>query len=114
MVEAKESMFVETFGDTPWLKVLDFFLTFRGFDYSKTQVARETGVSRVTIEKIWKDLIKEKMIVKTRKIGRAEMYKLNEENPKVKILTELGLKLASAYAEEEIEKTKIKETVKAK
>jgi len=107
-MEAKNSIFVETFGETPVIRVLDFFLTFDSFDYSKSQVAEETGVSRITLEKLWKEMIDKKIIVKTRTVGRAEMYKLNKENPKVKVLIELSFKLASAFAEEETEKIKKK------
>lgn len=107
-MEAKNSIFVETFGETPVVKVLDFFLTFDSFDYSKSQVAEETGVSRITLDKIWEEFVNQKIIVKTRSIGRADMYKLNKENPRVKVLLELSLKLASAFAEEEIEKIKKK------
>ncbi len=107
-MEAKNSIFVETFGETPSVKVLDFFLTFDAFDYSKSQVAEETGVSRITLDKIWEELINKKIITKTRKIGRAEMYRLKKENPKVKVLSELTLKLSSAFAEEELAKVKRK------
>ncbi len=98
-IEAKNSIFVETFGESPLIKVLDFFLTFPSFDYSKTQVADEIGISRITIEKIWKELIKKEMIVKIRSIGRAELYRLNTENPRVKILMGIGIELASSYFE---------------
>lgn len=107
-MEAKNSVFVETFGETPVIKVLDFFLTFDSFDYSKSQVAEETDVSRITLEKIWKELVDRQIIIKTRTIGRAEMYKLNKENPRVKVLIELSFKLASVFAEEEIGKIKRK------
>src|SRR3989338_4727390 len=107
-MEAKNSIFVETFGESPSVKVLDFFLTFDSFDYSKSQVSKETGVSRITLDKMWKDLVDQKIIVKTRSIGRADMYKLNKENPRVRVLQELTFKLASAFAEEEIEKIKKK------
>ncbi len=72
------------------------------------QVSEETGVSRITLDKIWEELIRKKIIVKTRDIGRAEMYRLNKENPKVKVLLDLSLKLASAFAEEEVGKLKKK------
>jgi hypothetical protein len=98
-VEARNSIFIETFGESPLIKVLDFFLTFPSFDYSKTQVADEVGISRITIEKIWKELIKKEMIVKIRSIGRAELYRLNTENPRVKILMRIGIELASSYFE---------------
>ncbi|MFA4819414.1 MAG: hypothetical protein WC613_00475 [Candidatus Aenigmatarchaeota archaeon] len=107
-MEAKNSIFVETFGETPAVKALDFFLTFDNFDYSKSQVSEETGVSRITLDKLWKELINKKIIVKTRAIGRADMYKLNKENPRVRVLQELSFKLASAFAEEEIGKIKKK------
>ncbi len=107
-METKNSIFIETFGETPAVKVLDFFLTFDSFDYSKSQVSEETGVSRITLDKIWKELINQKIIVKTRAIGRANMYKLNKENQKVRVLQELSFKLASAFADEEIGKIKRK------
>lgn len=102
--EFKYSVFVETFGDSPPVKVLDFFLTYQSFDYSKTQVAKETGISRMTIEKIWERLIKNKFIIPTRKIGRAEMYRLNKSNPRIKTLIELDFKISSAVAHEELQK----------
>jgi biotin operon repressor len=99
-MEASKSVFVETFGDSPYVRVLDFFLTFKDFDYSKSQVAQETGVSRVTIEKIWGALARKGFIAKTRVIGRAELYKLNTANPGVRSLLELDFKLSQAHAEE--------------
>jgi hypothetical protein len=60
----QKSLFIETFGESPFIKVLDFFLTYPRFDYSKTQVADEIRISRITIEKIWKELIKKVMIYK--------------------------------------------------
>jgi len=101
MPEAKKSLFVETFGDSPFIKTLDFFLTFQDFDYSKTQVAEEIGISRITMDKIWEKLIERKIIIKTREIGRAELYKLNKKNPVVKIMIDLDFNLSSAYAEKE-------------
>jgi len=106
-IEAKKSIFLETFGESPLIKVLDFFLTFPSFDYSKTQVADEAGISRVTIEKIWRELIKKEIIVKTRSIGKAELYKLNTGNPRVKILMKIGIELASSYFGETKQKTAV-------
>jgi len=100
MTTEAKSVILETFGESPFIKVLDFFLTYPSFDYSKTQVADEIGISRITIEKIWKQLIKREIIVKTRTIGKAEMYQLNRENPRVKILMKIGLELSSSYFEE--------------
>ena len=105
-MEATKSVFVQTFGDSPYVRTLDFFLTFDGFDYSKSQVAGEAGVARLTMEKIWKTLIQKKFIVKTRVIGRAEMYKLNTANPEVKELLDIDFKLSHARALAEAENVK--------
>ena len=107
-MEAENSIFVETFGESPFIKTLDFFLTYDSFDYSKSQVAEETGISRVTLETIWQKFIFEGFIIKTRIIGRAEMYKLNKDNKRVKVLMDIALKLSSAFADEEHENIKLK------
>jgi len=96
-----------SFGDSPFLKVLDFFLTFQHFDYSKSQVAEEVGISRTTMEGIWKFLIKNGFIKKTRVVGRGDMYQLNREDQKVKALIELDMKLSGSYAKKVAEKMKI-------
>ncbi len=110
-MKGTKSVFVETFGDSPTIRVLDFFLTFGEFDYSKSQVAAETGVSRVTIGPIWDRLIKGRLLVKTRVVGRAEMYLLNKSSPKVKELLELNSRLGSVAADAQVEEMKM--TVKA-
>lgn len=102
--EPKHSVFVKTFEDTPLVKVLDFFLTYQSFDYSKSQVAKEVGISRMTIEKVWKKMIRNKFIIPTRNIGRAELYRLNKSSPRIKTLIELDFKISSAVAHEELEK----------
>lgn len=91
------SLFLETFGGTPLLRVLEFFLTYPDFDYTKSYVAKETGVSRVTIEKIWIHLAKAEIIVKSRALGKIEMWKLNRENPKVKVLLQTAVRLSLGY-----------------
>lgn len=103
-MEATNSVFIETFGESPLIKVLDFFLTYQNFDYSKSQAAEEAGISRITIESVWEKLIKAKIITKTRVVGRAELYRLNKQNPKVKALIELDFKLSGAAAREGTER----------
>ncbi len=100
-MEKTQSIFVETFGDSPFIRVLDFFLTFSEFDYSKSQVAHEVGISRVTIEGVWNKLIKEKFLKKTRIVGRGQMYSLDKTNARVRELLQLDLRLSAARANEE-------------
>lgn len=96
-----KSTLLEVFGESPFMKTLDFFLMYPKFDYTKTQVARETGVSRITMESIWRKLVSGDIIVKTRSMGRSEMYQLNAENPKVKAIMRFEFELSSALMEQE-------------
>ncbi len=102
-----KSVFLETFGESPLVKAIDFFLTFREFDYSKSQMAEEAGISRVTADKIWKRLAKAEIIVKTRTVGRADLYKLNADNPKVKALIDMDARLSGIAARKEAVKVKV-------
>ncbi len=97
----QQSVFIETFGESPLIKVLDFFLMYPDFDYSKSQAAKEAGISRITMEKIWSELIKKEIIIRTRESGNAILYKLNIKNPKVKILMRLDFELSSVAIEQE-------------
>ncbi len=92
------SMFIEVFGNYPLIRVIDFFLEEYLFDYSKTQVAELSEVSFNTLELFWNKLIKLEMIVKTRKVGNSQMYKLNLENPLIQKLMEIdrGLMMKSS------------------
>jgi len=87
------------FGNTPKARILDFFIGLRSFDYTKTFVATELGITKVTVFKIWKDLVRKKIIIKTREIGRAEYYKLNTKNPFVKALIDFDYALSCAAAD---------------
>jgi predicted transcriptional regulator len=99
--EQQKSLFLDMFGDTPFLRVVEFFLTYPDFDYTKSYVAKETGVSRITIEKIWKHLAKIGLIVKSRKLGKRIMWKLNKDSPKVRILMQTITKLSLGQLEQE-------------
>ena len=96
-MKKQKSLFIETFGDTPLLRVIEFFLTYPSFDYTKSYVAKEVGISRITINKIWKQLIKNEIIMKTKTFGNGEMYQLNRENLKVKVLMKTAVDLSLSY-----------------
>ena len=77
------------FGNSPIVKVIDFFLDNREFDYSLTDIAKKADVGWSTLHQFWKDIVRLGIVTKTRRIGRAELYKLNLNSPLVKKLIEL-------------------------
>lgn len=100
------SLFVKFFGNAPIVKVMDFLIENRIFDYSKTEISRESGIGWSTLHGIWGEIEKNKIVIKTRAIGRAEMYRLNTENPIVKKFIELDRTFSRNYSDSTILKKK--------
>ena len=77
------------FGDSPLIRVLDYLLTERDLDFCITDLAENAGIGRATLYRIWDNLTKSKLIVHTRDIGKAKLYKLNKQDVFVKKLIEI-------------------------
>ncbi len=88
-MDRSKSTFVEFFGDYPVVRILDFLIENDIFDYNKKQICEYASVSWNTLETIWKELVEKSIVVRTRKVGKSKMYKLNTENRVVKKLKEL-------------------------
>ena len=87
---ASKSLFLKLFGDSPILKVLDFFMVYEDFDYSMVDIARNSEVGYSTLKLFWRDLIKYKLVEQTRIIGKAKLFRLNKKNLIVNIGTGKG------------------------
>ncbi|MEK6894997.1 MAG: helix-turn-helix domain-containing protein [Nanoarchaeota archaeon] len=96
-----ETIFVEVFGNNPITKVLDFLITYQLFDYPLTEIARNSGVSYSTLQTFWSKLERNNIVIKTRRVGKSDLYKLNTKNPAVKQLLKLDWNLIKG-AEQEI------------
>jgi len=97
-----ETTLIEVFGNNPIIKVLDFLITFQLFDYPLTEIAKNSGVSYSTLQTFWDKLKSNKIVVKTRRVGKSDLYKLNTKNPAVKQLVKLDFNLIKG-AEAEVE-----------
>lgn len=84
-----ETLFRKALGDTPKIRVLEFLIEGRELDYSISDIAEGAEIGRTTLFRIFEDLLKNKIIISTRQIGNAKLYKLNEKNPLVKKMIEL-------------------------
>ena len=80
------TIFREAFGDSPVIRVLDFLIEGRGLDYSLSDIAENSNIGWTTLHRIWGRLLKLEIVKPTREIGRAKLFKLNEDNAVVKDL----------------------------
>ena len=81
-----KTLFRHALGDTPKIRVLEFLIEGRELDYSISDIAEGAEIGRTTLFRIFDDLLKTKIIVPTREIGNAKLFKLNSENAFVKKL----------------------------
>src|SRR3989344_4360559 len=85
-----KSIFIQTFGDYPLIKILDFLIYSRDFDYPITEIARNADVNFQTLKKLWVKLEKSKMVVSTRVLSGVNLYKINTAPPIVNKLVEFN------------------------
>jgi len=101
---------LEFLGDNPHTKLLEFLITGREFDYTLTDLAENAGISWTSLHRIFPLFEKNQIVVKTREVGRAKLYKLNQKNTEVKKL----ILLYDSILKKQLEKLEEKETQKMK
>lgn len=104
----EKTLFREFVGDYPGIRLLEFLIEGRFFDYTLTDIAEKAEVSWRTLHRIWPNFVKNKIVILTRTIGRAKLYKLNMENPAVIKLVELFDNLLEQSSEKITKPIKIK------
>jgi len=90
-------------------KILDFLITFQDYDYSISDIAENSGVGFKTTLEVVKELEDHRMIVNTRNVGRALMYKLNLDSKQTQSIKQLATHTALKRVTENKELNKIKE-----
>ena len=83
-----ESIFLDYVGDSPRMRIVQYLIEGRDFDYTLTDLLN-ANVSWGTLNTLIPKLLELGIIIKTRKIGRATLYKINPSNVATKQLTEL-------------------------
>jgi len=77
----EQTIFTKIVGDSAEMRIIDFLLLEgRLFDYPMTEIAKNSHVSWTTFNEIFPKFIKMGIVKQTRRIGRARLFKLNEDN----------------------------------
>ena len=85
----EKSVFVEYFGNYPLIKVLDFLIPGRDMDYSLTEIAKNAGVGWTAFSELWPQLVEKQIVLFTRQVGNAKLFRLNIKNAWVKELIKM-------------------------
>src|SRR3989344_5153741 len=102
----EDSIFLDYVGDNPRMRVLQHLIEGREFDYTLTDMLN-ANVSWGTLNSLVPKLLNLGIVLKTRKIGRATLYKLNQNNMVVKQLITVYDKLILEELKKRSEEQKI-------
>ena len=108
----EETIITHLLGKSPKIKVLELLIIGRRLEYCISDMAEHAGVGRTSIYRMLDAMLKDHVLVKRRKLGRIQLYQLNDKNPQVKILIKMFDEFSKIASEQEIEKQAI--SVKAK
>lgn len=100
-----KSFFLETLGDTPQLRVMDFLIENFFFDFPMTEIARGANVSYNSLKIFFNEFIDKEILIKTRRIGKSDYFKLNTNNLFVKNLMQLDWNLTKSNVLQEENKS---------
>ena len=101
MVKVQKSFFLQYLGENPKIRVLDFLMDNFAQDFSLPQIAKGSKVAYTTLIEILPKLLKQEIIMETRKIGKSRLYKINLDNPIAKALFAIDMKLSEVAIEKE-------------
>ena len=80
LIAMQKSVFLQEEGYTPKNKIWSFLIVHSEYDYSMKDIARYSEVGYTTLKEIWKEFREKNVVVETRVIGKAKMYRLNLKN----------------------------------
>ena len=102
----EESIFLDNVGDSPRMRVMQYLIEGREFDYTITDMLN-ANVSWATLNELLPKLLDLGIVIETRKVGRATLYKINKENTACKHLMKLYHNLIKERIEQISRKYKV-------
>ncbi len=79
----QKSVFLQEEKNTPKNRIWSFLIVHSEYDYSMKDIARYSGVGYTTLKEIWKEFRGKNIVIETRIVGKAKMYRPNLKNPVV-------------------------------
>jgi len=92
-IKKNKSTFLEYVGDTPQLRILDFFIGNHFFDFPLTEIAREAEVSYNSLKALLPQILEKEILIISRRVGKSNYYKFNMENEFVKNIIKIAWQL---------------------
>lgn len=101
------SIFLKMEGNTVRNRIWNFLIVHSEFDYSMKDISKFSEVSYTALKEMWKEFIKRDIVIHTRNVGKARMYKLNRENPQVEKFINYYWSIIDSETKKLVEKEKV-------
>lgn len=95
-------MLVDIFGNYPQVRVLDFLIENRNYDYSLSDIARGSDVSRPTLYEMIDGLVELGIVQETRRNGNARMFAIDVQRRIVQKLSGFDFELSKKLIRNEL------------
>ncbi|MCK5107184.1 MAG: winged helix-turn-helix transcriptional regulator [Nanoarchaeota archaeon] len=82
-------LFENIFGEGSVIKVLDFLVMGKNFDFTLSHISNGTGLSRTAVRNSINDLIERGIVMVSREVGKSKYYAINKIDKKFNILERL-------------------------
>lgn len=102
----EKSSFRMLLGNSHILKVLDFFLEGKEFNYNSNELAEGTKIRGDSLHRCLSELVN-LGIIRKEKVKKGKTYTLNKGNPLAQKLLELDWFISKKFMERELERAKI-------
>jgi len=76
-----ESGIIALYGDSPRMKMIEFFMTFPRNEFTVPELVEGIGMSRTTAFNEIEKLSGNEMIIKSGNVGKSPTYKINTDSP---------------------------------
>ncbi len=96
-------MLTDIWGQCPKVKVIDLFISNPQSEYTKTDMANYSGVARSTVYSILDDLEQSGIIKPTKKVGRSQLYQLDNKTQITKLMAAFDLSLSDMEMKKEVQ-----------
>lgn len=80
------TIFTSVMGKSPTIKILEYLMGWDQYDLTISDIARGARISRNSVYDVIKSLVKRKVVITTRVMGKSQLYSLNKSSPVVRKL----------------------------
>lgn len=86
----------QVLGESAALKILDVLMSHPSMDYSKKELAEAAGIAESTVHRTWDKIEKLGAAKESRKYGKTQLYKLNQNSSMIQQLFKLDQELRAS------------------